>query len=402
VGDTNFYSVNARVIAATNTDLNQQVAYGTFRQDLYFRLNVVPLELPPLRQRTEDIPLLADHFLADFAKLRNWQAPVLSHHAIKELRDYVWPGNIRELRDLCERLTILFPGKVIEPENLPVEFRPAPSPFIPVSPRLLPQQFPPPWASVWGEDAFGLFAELDCQGLSQRFRWILPGSFFMGSPPGEPEREPWNESKETWHLVTLTKGFWLADTACTQALWQVVMGENPSRFNDDPRKPVETVSWDDAQQFIEALSRQTAALNARLPSEAEWEYACRAGSQSAFSFGDNITPQQVNYNGNYPYAGGTKGEFRETTVAVKSLPANAWGLYEMHGNVWEWCQDGWQADLGSNDLDDPLFDPRDQDLARVWRGGGWDRSGRDVRSAVRIRNRPGYLSSYIGFRLALG
>jgi len=155
------------------------------------------------------------------------------------------------------------------------------------------------------------------------------------------------------------------------------MGENPSSLNDGPRKPVEMVSWDDVQQFMEALNRQMASLNARLPKEAEWEYACRAGTETPFSFGDNITPQQVNYYGDRPYANGEEGEYRGTTVAVKSLPANAWGLFEMHGNVWEWCQDGWQADLGSNDLDDPLFDPQDQDLARVWRGGGWDRSGRE-------------------------
>nr|WP_269319502.1 formylglycine-generating enzyme family protein [Methylomonas sp. 11b] len=230
----------------------------------------------------------------------------------------------------------------------------------------------------------------------------MPGSFWMGSPPGEPDREPWNESKETWHLVTLTKGFWLADTACTQGLWESVMRENPSRFNDDSQKPVEMVSWYEVQQFIDTLSRQTAVLHARLPSEAEWEYACRAGTESAFSFGDYITPRQVNYNGDLPYAGGEKGEYRQTTVEVKSLPANAWGLYEMHGNVWEWCQDVGLADLGRNDVADPLFDLSDQDRDRVLRGGGWYSQGRLVRSAIRIRRQPDYRIYDIGFRLALG
>lgn len=402
VGDTKPYTVNVRIIAAANTDIDQRIAEGAFRRDLYFRLNIVPLDLPPLRQRTEDIPLLADQFLVEFARSRSLQTSVFSQRAIKVLCDYAWPGNIRELRHLCERLSILLPGKVIELENLPFEFRTALSFVIPISPKLLPEKFPPPWASTWGEDAFGLFAELHFRGLVQRFRWILPGSFFMGSPLSEPEREPWSICKETWHLVTLSKGFWLADTACTQSLWQAVMGGNPSHFKDDAHKPVETVRWFEVQLFIHTLNRQIAELKARLPSETEWEYACRAGSETPFSFGDNITSQQVNYDGNHPYAGGEKGEYRRTTVAVKSLPANAWGLFEMHGNVWEWCQDGWQTDLGRNDVADPLFDPPDQDVGRVLRGGSWNNDGRYLRSAIRNGYLPGDRDDDSGFRLVLG
>jgi len=268
--------------------------------------------------------------------------------------------------------------------------------------RLLPANFPPPWASAWGEDGFGLFAELHYSGVIQRFRWLLPGSFWMGSPPDEPEREPWSYSKETRHRVTLSQGYWLADTACTQALWQAVMGENPSRFNDDPLKPVEMVSWHDVQGFLERLNRQIGGLQARLPSEAEWEYACRAGSETPFSFGDTISSRQVNYDGNSPYNNGEKGEYRRTTVAVKSLPANPWGLYEMHGNVWEWCRDAWREDLGGGDVTDPLFDPPDRDVVRVLRGGGWYENGGFVRSAFRYRHQPDARASSIGFRLALG
>ena len=114
-------------------------------------------------------------------------------------------------------------------------------------------------------------------------------------------------------------------------------------------------------------------MNARLPTEAEWEYACRAGTNTPFSFGDNITPEQVNYDGNYPYADGKKGLYREKTVPVKSLPANAWGLYEMHGNVWEWCQD-WYGDYPAEPVTNP--EGSQAGVERVVRGGSWDFSTR--------------------------
>lgn len=122
VGETQSYKVDVRVIAATNSDLNQQIAVGEFRKDLYFRLNVVPLELPPLSQRTEDIEHLIKHFLALFEKTHGIKPPQFSRFAIKALKSYPWPGNVRELRNLCERLCILLAGKTIEPENLPFEF----------------------------------------------------------------------------------------------------------------------------------------------------------------------------------------------------------------------------------------------------------------------------------------
>ena len=204
-----------------------------------------------------------------------------------------------------------------------------------------PVVFPPPFASAWGDDRFGLWASFEIRAsqetATQRLRWIEPGSFLMGSPEDEPERE---EREGPVHQVTLSRGFWLADTACTQALWQAVMGTNPSSFTGDPERPVEQVSWEDVQEFLGKLEALLPGYAAALPTEVEWEYACRAGSRTPFSFGEQISPKEVNYDGNYPYAGGEKGEYRETTVAVRSLPPNAWGLYEMHGNVDEWCADG--------------------------------------------------------------
>ena len=218
-----------------------------------------------------------------------------------------------------------------------------------------PPGFPPPFADAWGDDAFGLWAEFNLPATSagnvvvQRLRWIEPGTFRMGSPDDEPERYD-NEGPQ--HLVTISQGFWLADTACTQALWRAVMGENPSRFKGEER-PVEQVSWHDVQGFLRGLEQLVPGSVVDLPTEAEWEYACRAGTTSSFSFGNTITPDQVNYNGSVRYARGEKGLYREETVAVNSLPSNPWGLYEMHGNVWEWCADGRRAYSES-----PQVDPR--------------------------------------------
>ncbi len=253
------------------------------------------------------------------------------------------------------------------------------------------------WSSeqALGVDGYGLFGEISVGGVSQRFRWIALGRFLMGSPPDEPERF----DDEVQHEVTLSRGFWLADTAYTQAFWQAVTGTNPSHFRDDPRHPVEQVSWNDVQAFIAELGCRLPGLPVRLPTEAEWEYACRAGTTTPFSFGDNITPELVNYDGNFPYAGGEKGWYRQETVPVASLPANPWGLYEMHGNVWEWCADGY-ADYPNTLQTDPQGPQTGGD--RVLRGGSWNSYGGSVRSANRSGDEPAYRSGIIGFRLALG
>jgi formylglycine-generating enzyme required for sulfatase activity len=233
--------------------------------------------------------------------------------------------------------------------------------------------------------------------VRQLLRWIPPGQFWMGSPDTEAERY----DDETRHHVTLTQGFWLADTACTQALWMAVLGKNPSLFTDSPSNPVERVTWDDIQgKFLPTLNRLVPGLEARLPREAQWEYACRAGTETPFWFGEQITPEQVNYDGNLPYAGGEKGEYRERTVPVKSLPANGWGLYEMHGNVYEWCEDEF-----GNYPNEAVIDPvglRDGvgGRQRVLRGGDWVDNGGNCRSATRDAGRPDGSQDLIGFRLA--
>ncbi|HEB49156.1 MAG TPA: formylglycine-generating enzyme family protein, partial [Desulfobulbus sp.] len=151
--------------------------------------------------------------------------------------------------------------------------------------HLLPDIFPEPWAESYGQDDHGLWQGVYLHDIEVRFRWIPPGEFMMGSPEDESERFEWEGPQ---HRVRFAQGFWLAETACSQALWQAVMGENPSRFKGD-ELPVENVSWTDAQEFIEQVNRAHPGLALRLPSEAEWEYGCRAGTSTPFWFGTELT-----------------------------------------------------------------------------------------------------------------
>ncbi len=260
--------------------------------------------------------------------------------------------------------------------------------------KILPDKFPEPWAGDWGLDLYGPFMTLIYKKTRQCFRWMEPDTFMIGSPEDEPQRY----EDELLHKVTLTRGFWLADTACTQELWQAVMGENPADFKG-PLRPVENVSWNDCSEFIEKLNRLVPGLDSRLPTEAEWEYACRAGTRTPFHFGENITTELVNYDGTVPYTGGKKGKYRKETVEVKALPCNDWGLYQMHGNVWEWCSD-WYGNYDSVEQIDPEGPPNGD--YRVLRGGCWIFSGRYVRSAYRDCYAPSSRGPLRGLRLAQG
>lgn len=256
--------------------------------------------------------------------------------------------------------------------------------------------FPASWAVAFGEDAFGLWQAFEIDGVRQVMRWIVPGRFMMGSPEQEAERL----SVEILHQVTLSRGFWMADTACSQALWQVVMGTNPAHFCDTPECPVESISWDNSREFITRLNARLGNRpQLRLPTEAEWEYACRAGSNRPFSWGDSLATSQANYKGDFPYAAGEEGEYRERTVPVLSFEPNAWGLYQMHGNVWEWCDD-WLSAYPTA----PVVDPNRAEgrNGRVLRGGCWNFGGLFLRSAFRTGFSPRYCNVNIGLRLAGG
>ena len=256
-------------------------------------------------------------------------------------------------------------------------------------------------------------------GVNFDMVYIPPGEFMMGSP--EQEEERYND--ETQHRVRLTKGFYLQRTQVSQIQWEKVMGFNPSYFHDCLNCPVEWVTWYDAVAFCNALSEREGRRSAyemsvkrrddkhikdaevtlvldtdgfRLPTEAEWEYACRAGTTTSFSFGENITSTQVNYDGNYSYAGGQKSKYREKTIAAGSLPPNSWGLYEMHGNVCEWCND-WYEKYPFETAIDPTGPSTGS--SRVIRGGSWYDNPRNVRAAIRNEYVPGLAFSYVGFRV---
>jgi len=259
----------------------------------------------------------------------------------------------------------------------------------------------PSWATDWGWDDYGAWVEFaiegkDGQPVSQRMRWIEPGWFLMGSPEDEPE---WSDQEGPQHAVTIREGFWLFDTACTQALWEAVTGENPSRFHG-PDRPVERVNWRDVQGFIKRINACLPGLALSLPSEAQWEYACRAGTDTPFSFGASITSEQVNYDGNYPYAGVAEGLYRRETIPVTALAPNGWGLYQMHGNVFEWVQDAWHDSYEGTPTDDSAWDSAEAGAVRVIRGGSWSDAARDCRSAYRDGSSPGLRYDFLGFRCA--
>ena len=249
-------------------------------------------------------------------------------------------------------------------------------------------------------------------------RWIPPGNFTMGSPESEAGR--WSVEGPQ-HRVELTQGFWLAATPCTQELWTEVMGTNPSHFQS-PTRPVEQVSWEECQEFCQRLEERLPDFPVCLPSEAQWEYACRAGTRTATWMGDleilggNNAPlldELAWYGGNsgvdfdldegidstgwpnkqYPHE-------KAGTRKVKMRKPNPWGLYDMLGNVFEWCEDAW--DRGSYSGGD-VVDPVGTDgSSRVLRGGSWDSYARDVRAAYRYWLDPGFRYRYCGFRLSSG
>ena len=221
--------------------------------------------------------------------------------------------------------------------------------------------------------------------------WVEPGSFMMGSP----ETEKWRVRNETQHQVTLTNGFYLGKYELTQVQWEKVMGSDPSRFKGADR-PVENVSWNDVVAFCKKLTemekkagRVPEGMAYQLPTEAQWEYACRAGTSTVYSWGDTIAKT----NANYAFDGYGKG-LQETTP-VGSYPANPWGFHDMHGNVWEWCAD-WYAKYPRGSVTNP--EGPASGSYRVQRGGSWDYGGAFLRSAERGNFNPSNRHT-LGFRV---
>jgi formylglycine-generating enzyme required for sulfatase activity len=233
--------------------------------------------------------------------------------------------------------------------------------------------------------------------IGMEFASIPAGKFLMGSPKTEKERDP----DETQHEVTLTQGFRMGVHEVTQAQYEQVMGKNPS-FSKGATLPVEQVSYDDALAFCKKLSdlpaEKAAGHKYRLPTEAEWEYCCRAGTSTPFHFGNELNGTQANCDGTTPYGTTQNGPFHRKTTPVGSYPPNAWGLYDMQGNVWEWC-----ADRYSDYTERPVTNPLGSEVGSICvvRGGSWLDVAADCRSANRIRLDPSFRNYGLGFRLAL-
>jgi formylglycine-generating enzyme required for sulfatase activity len=266
---------------------------------------------------------------------------------------------------------------------------------------------------------------------------IQGGTFMMGSPASEANRE----DDEVQHRVTVSSFYMgkyevsvgefrrfvnatgyktTAETSgggrvWTGSAWETKADANWKNpyFSQQDNHPVVLVSWNDVVRYCnwrseqegltpaytingDNVSRNPGGRGYRLPTEAEWEYACRAGSTTPFSTGSNITTNQANYDGNYPYNKNAKGVYREKTTAVGSFAPNSWGLYDMHGNVWEWCWDCY-GDYSSGAQTDPLGASSGSD--RVLRGGSWSYDGQSLRSALRFYNTPSFRIDYIGFRV---
>jgi len=203
----------------------------------------------------------------------------------------------------------------------------------------------------------------------------------MGSP--EEEEGRWG-AEGPRRLVTIEPGFWIFDTPCTQALWAAVIGENPSGFKG-PARPVESVNWNQCQELVKSLNSRIDGLRLSLPSEAQWEYACRAGTETPRYRED---PDEIAW-----YSANSQAE----THPVAGKEPNAWGLYDMLGNVWEWCEDFWVDDYREESrvaASDPAS------AHRVIRGGSWDNDAQNVRAAYRFLNGPSARDSDLGFRCA--
>jgi formylglycine-generating enzyme required for sulfatase activity len=241
------------------------------------------------------------------------------------------------------------------------------------------------------------------EGIKLTLMLIPAGEFLMGAPESEPDS---NGDERPQHPVKL-ESFLLGCYPVTQAQWRIVAGyrqierklePEPSRFKGDNR-PVEQVSWEEAVEFCQRLSVEKGRTY-RLPTEAEWEYACRAGTQTPFHYGEIITTELANYDGNYTYNNSSKGEFKEETTDVGIFPANRWGLHDLHGNVLEWCEDDWHSGYEVAPKDGSAWlEANATDTSKLLRGGCWNFNPRFCRSAFRFNGSRDYRYGGIGFRV---
>ena len=236
------------------------------------------------------------------------------------------------------------------------------------------------------------YSEVLSNGIELEMVLIPEGEFMMGAPETELESR---NSERPQHKVNVPT-FFMGRYPITQEQWQAIMDNNPSEFKGDKR-PVERVSWDDAKEFCDRLSKKT-KREYRLPTEAEWEYACRAGTKTPFHYGETITTELANYDGNSVYGAGVKGLYREKTTEVGEFPANEFGLCDMHGQVWEWCEDDWHENY-QNAPNDGRAWLSEASIYNVIRGGSWLNYPDVCRSAIRIDVTRDFRVNDIGFRV---
>jgi formylglycine-generating enzyme required for sulfatase activity/serine/threonine protein kinase len=291
------------------------------------------------------------------------------------------------------------PGLIVsEPTGTPLPtYTPVPTgtPTQTATPTRIPTNTPVPRSGIFADPYHKKEVTVDLGGgVRLAMIYLQGGSFRMGSPSDEKDRD---SDEGPVHTVELD-GFWMGKFEVTQGQYQAVMGTNPSRFKGSNR-PVENVSWNDAMAFCRKLSSKT-GKTFTLPTEAQWEYACRAGTTGPFAFGNCLSTSDANYNGNYPLSGCSKGTYRESTWDVGSGRANAWGLYDMHGNVWEWCLDWYSENYYSQS---PRCNPvgPGSGSGRVVRGGSWRHNAWICRSAYRSRYTPSDADNNLGFRIVM-
>ncbi len=244
---------------------------------------------------------------------------------------------------------------------------------------------------------------------------ILGGTFQMGLPETELDRLDRLDRESPQHEVTVPS-FFMSEFLIAEAHWRVVaelmprididLAASPSHFKGKGDRPIENVSWFEAVEFCKRLSKHSNRTY-RLPSEAEWEYACRAGTTTPFNYGETISTDLANYRGTdnkaYGWLGsygkGAKGIYRKETTPVGTFPPNAFGVYDMHGNVWEWCQDHWHNNYDGAPTDGSAWVDKKKDDPRIVRGGSWDTHPHNCRSATRLDLTPGDRDHYSGFRV---
>lgn len=257
-----------------------------------------------------------------------------------------------------------------------------------------------PWAVVAAVVGTGCRAAEPAVGARWRepmsgieFVYVPSGIYGIGSPPSEPGRE----AQEVAHEVTLTRGYWIGRFEVSQEQWSRVMGSDsrPS-IREQADAPVENISWFESLELARRLTERVPGERFRLPTEAEWEIACRAGTTTPFAAGEGLTSEQANYDGRYPLPGQPAGEFRDQTTAVGSFASNAWGLHDFHGNVWEWTQDD-HCPYNLAATRDPLGICASG--LKVIRGGSWLFNADSARCAVRYTHAPRDRGPSLGLRL---